>query len=49
MTSLPHTRLKDLRVASLVYNDAHNDARVLKAARSLADNGAEVEIVAVAR
>lgn len=49
MTSLPHNRLKGLRIASLVYNDAHNDARVLKAARSLADNGAEVEIVAVAR
>lgn len=37
------------RIASLVYNDAANDARVLKSADSLADAGAEVEIIAVAR
>lgn len=37
------------RVASLVYNDAANDARVLKSADSLAAAGADVEIIAVSR
>ncbi|MEE6283169.1 glycosyltransferase [Georgenia sp. MJ170] len=37
------------RVAMLVYNDAHADARVLKTAHSLREAGAEVRILAVAR
>lgn len=37
------------RVAMLVYNDAHNDARVLKEAAALRDAGATVRIFAVAR
>ncbi|MGB5951078.1 MAG: glycosyltransferase [Ornithinimicrobium sp.] len=37
------------RVALLVYNDAHNDSRVLKTAASLRAAGAEVRIFAVAR
>lgn len=37
------------RVASFVYNDAANDARVLKSADSLAAAGADVEIIAVSR
>lgn len=41
--------LKGRRIASLVYNDAHNDARVLKSAASLAEHGARVRIVATSR
>ncbi|MDO5645563.1 MAG: glycosyltransferase [Dermabacter sp.] len=41
--------LKGRRIASLVYNDAHNDARVLKSAASLATHGASVRIVATSR
>lgn len=37
------------RVAMLVYNDCHNDARVLKEAASLREAGAVVRIFAVAR
>lgn len=37
------------RVAMLVYNDCHNDARVLKEAQSLREAGAVVRIFAVAR
>lgn len=37
------------RIASFVYNDAANDARVLKSADSLAAAGADVEIIAVSR
>lgn len=37
------------RVALLVYNDAHNDSRVLKTAASLRSAGAQVRIFAVAR
>ncbi len=37
------------RVAVLVYNDCHNDARVLKECASLREAGAEVRIIAVAR
>ncbi len=37
------------RVALLVYNDAHNDSRVLKTAASLRSAGAQVHIFAVAR
>lgn len=37
------------RVALLVYNDAHNDSRVLKTAASLRAAGAQVRIFAVAR
>ncbi|UYG15684.1 glycosyltransferase [Brachybacterium huguangmaarense] len=37
------------RVAVLVYNDCHNDARVLKECASLRAAGAEVRIIAVAR
>ncbi|MGB3829559.1 MAG: glycosyltransferase [Ornithinimicrobium sp.] len=37
------------RVALLVYNDAHNDSRVLKTAASLRSAGADVRIFAVAR
>lgn len=37
------------RVALLVYNDAHNDSRVLKTAASLRSAGAKVRIFAVAR
>ena len=37
------------RVAMLVYNDAHADARVLKTAASIARAGGEVRILAVAR
>ncbi|MGB3685706.1 MAG: glycosyltransferase [Ornithinimicrobium sp.] len=37
------------RVALLVYNDAHNDSRVLKTAASLRNAGALVRIFAVAR
>ncbi len=41
--------LAGARVALLVYNDAHADARVIKTATSLRDAGAEVRIFAVAR
>ena len=37
------------RVAMLVYNDAHADARVLKSAHTLREAGAQVRILAVAR
>lgn len=37
------------RVAVLVYNDAHNDARVIKEATALREAGAEVRVFAVAR
>ena len=37
------------RVAMLVYNDAHNDARVLKEAAALRQAGATVRVFAVAR
>ncbi len=37
------------RVALLVYNDAHNDSRVLKTAATLRSAGAQVRIFAVAR
>lgn len=48
----PVLRLVDgrpLRIALLVYNDAHNDSRVLKTAASLRSAGAHVRIFAVAR
>lgn len=36
-----------VRVTALVYNDAQNDSRVLKEARSLQDAGAEVTLLAI--
>lgn len=41
--------LAGARVALLVYNDAHADARVIKTAATLRDAGADVRIFAVAR
>lgn len=49
MTDLPRPGGWAPRVALLVYNDAHADARVLKTAASLRSAGAEVRIFAVAR
>lgn len=49
MTDLPRPDGWTPRVALLVYNDAHADARVLKTAASLRAAGAEVRIFAVAR
>ncbi|MDO4242219.1 MAG: glycosyltransferase [Actinomyces sp.] len=47
--TLPRSRGRGPRVAMLVYNDAHNDTRVLKEAASLRSAGATVRIFAVAR
>ncbi|WP_114906592.1 glycosyltransferase [Ornithinimicrobium murale] len=49
MTDLPTVDGRAPRVALLVYNDAHADARVLKTAASLRSAGAQVRIFAVAR
>lgn len=49
MTELPQVDGRPARVALLVYNDAHADARVLKTAASLRAAGAQVRIFAVAR
>lgn len=49
MPDLPLLDGRAPRVALLVYNDAHADARVLKTAASLRAAGAEVRIFAVAR
>ncbi|CED90173.1 glycosyltransferase [Actinomyces succiniciruminis] len=46
---LPTFNGRGPRVAMLVYNDAHNDARVLKEAAALRAAGATVRIFAVAR
>jgi len=46
---LPTFNGRGPRVAMLVYNDAHNDARVLKEAATLRAAGATVRIFAVAR
>ena len=46
---LPMIEGRGPRVALLVYNDAHNDSRVLKTAASLHSAGAQVRIFAVAR
>lgn len=46
---LPSVDGRAPRVALLVYNDAHNDSRVLKTAASLRSAGAQVRIFAVAR
>ncbi|GAA1160739.1 glycosyltransferase [Ornithinicoccus hortensis] len=46
---LPRVGGRAPRVALLVYNDAHADARVIKTATSLRSAGAEVRIFAVAR
>ncbi|MDU0347795.1 glycosyltransferase [Actinomyces sp. MRS3W] len=46
---LPTFNGRGPRVAMLVYNDAHNDARVLKEAAALREAGATVRIFAVAR
>lgn len=46
---LPQVSGHPPRVALLVYNDAHADARVIKTASSLRSAGAEVRIFAVAR
>ncbi|VEG29879.1 glycosyltransferase [Actinomyces howellii] len=46
---LPRSQGRGPRVAMLVYNDAHNDTRVLKEAASLRAAGATVRIFAVAR
>ncbi len=46
---LPTIEGRAPRVALLVYNDAHNDSRVLKTAASLRSAGAQVRIFAVAR
>jgi len=47
--ALPAIDGRASRVALLVYNDAHNDSRVLKTAASLRSAGAQVRIFAVAR
>ncbi len=47
--NLPLIGGRPARVALLVYNDAHNDSRVLKTAASLRSAGAQVRIFAVAR
>lgn len=47
--SLPRHRGRAPRVAALVYNDAANDARVLKEAATLRMAGATVEVFAVSR
>lgn len=49
MADLPLVDGRAPRVALLVYNDAHADARVLKTAASLRSAGAQVRIFAVAR
>lgn len=46
---LPQPGGRAPRVALLVYNDAHADARVIKTATSLREAGARVRIFAVAR
>jgi glycosyltransferase involved in cell wall biosynthesis len=46
---LPPVRGRAPRVALLVYNDAHADARVIKTATTLRAAGADVRIFAVAR
>ncbi|MDO5663100.1 MAG: glycosyltransferase [Brachybacterium sp.] len=48
-TDLPRIEGRSPRIAMLVYNDAENDARVLKEAAAARDAGAEVRILAVAR
>lgn len=53
-TADPQLRLPTMggrgpRVAMLVFNDAHNDSRVLKEAATLRDAGATVRIFAVSR